>query len=308
MKGVLLGPQRLHPSLPAVMKELDHDGPIALITAGWQEREDLDDDVHPMLGKKVVNLRLYHRGEQVLAADREYAKLHRARQESLKQTQDYYRIRLNHAIDAALDILRLAKGTSHEKEEQARSIEYIRRLDVDHLAQCKETREEFEERVKPLERDTIAKHRHELTLLLKRCSLVAIAGGHVAVLLNRLRMFGLEDLLGDKTLVAWSAGAMVTSERVVLFHESPPQGVGVSEVLDEGLALHHGVLPLPNPKMRLKLDDPFRVGWMAQRNLPSKCVAFDDGEYVRFEGKKWFGASGTKKLETDGSVSAEWSS
>jgi hypothetical protein len=135
---------------------------------------------------------------------------------------------------------------------------------------------------------------------------LAIAGGHVAVLLNRLRMFGIAELLDDQLLLAWSGGAMVTSERVVLFHESPPQGAGVSEVMDEGLKLHQGIVPLPNPKLRLKLDDPLRVGWLARRNAPSRCIAFDHGDYVRFDGNRWFGASGTCQLKTDGTVSKEW--
>jgi hypothetical protein len=46
----------------------------------------------------------------------------------------------------------------------------------------------------------------------------------VAVLVNRLRLFGLGDLVADKTVFAWSAGAMAVSERVVLFHDDPPQG------------------------------------------------------------------------------------
>jgi hypothetical protein len=60
--------------------------------------------------------------------------------------------------------------------------------------------------------------------------------------------------------------------------------------------------------MRLALGDPFRVGWMARRNLPERCVAFDYGESVRFSGSRWFEPSGTAWLKADGSVSAEWAS
>ncbi len=52
-------------------------------------------------------LKLYERGEQVLAQDREYAKAHRQRQETLRQIQEFYRLRLERTFDAV-------GGISHE--------------------------------------------------------------------------------------------------------------------------------------------------------------------------------------------------
>ena len=48
---------------------------------------------------------------------------------------------------------------------------------------------------------------------------------------------------------------MAISERVVLFHDSPPQGPGAAEVLDAGLGLVGDVVVLPQPEFRLRLDD-----------------------------------------------------
>lgn len=308
MKGALLGPQQRTSTLQAVVKSLALDARVALVTAGWQEREDQDGEIHELLGKKTLNLNLYARGEEVFATDKEYAKLHRARQDHMRQRQEYYRMRINRFGDAALDIARLAAGSEFEADEARLSIQSIRNCDLAHIAHCRAAREEFEFKAKPYERKSIAKHRAELMDILRSCKVLAIAGGHVAVLLNRMRMFGIAGLLGDQVLVAWSGGAMITGEKVILFHETPPQGAGVSEVMDEGLALHHGILPLPDPKLRLKLDDPLRVGWFATRHLPSKCIAFDDGEYVMFDESRWYGASGTQWLKPDGTVTPVWTS
>ncbi len=308
MKGALLGPQQVHSKLQAVVETFALDARISLVTAGWQEREDQDAEVHEALGKKTLNLNLYARGEEVFAKDKEFARLHRARQDHLRQRQEYYRMRINRFGDAALDIARLSAGTEFEEEEAKASIESMRNLDLAHLKHCRAAREEFEHKAKPFERPVIAKHREEIADILRSTRVLAIAGGHVAILLNRLRMFGVAELLGDQVLIAWSGGAMVTGERVVLFHESPPQGAGVSEVMDEGLGLHHGIVPLPNPKLRLKLEDPLRVGWLARRNEPARCIAFDHGEYVMFDEKRWFGASGTQWLKRDGTVSPRWAS
>lgn len=306
MKGVLLGPQQLKQSLGVAVKALGREGPVALVTAGWQEREDQDEELAGQLGRPTINLKLYERAEQVFHDDPEFAKAHRARQDQLRQIQEFYRERLERTFDAAIDIDRRSAGSDLHADELRLSFEQIRRLDQEHLDRVSALREAYELQIRPFERPVIVKHRDELRRLLSRVQLLAIAGGHVAGLLNRLRLFGLKELLQDQALIAWSGGAMVTGERLVLFHESPPEGVGISEVLEQGLGLHHGVLPLPNPKLRLKLDDPFRVSWLARRYQPEKCVALDQGDFVLFDGDRWFGNEGTVQLKADGTVTAGW--
>lgn len=306
MNGALLGPQQTRNTLAAAVAALGKEGPIATVTAGWQEREDQDTELPTQLGRDTVNLRIYQRAEEVLAADESFAKAHRSRQDQLRQIQEFYRLRLERTFDAALDIERKTAGSELQADELRLSMEQIRRLDTEHLDRCTDLRLSFDAKHKPFERPLIAKHRKELKKLLSKVELVAIAGGHVAALLNRLRMFGIAELIKNHALIAWSGGAMVTSERIVLFHESPPDGSGISEVLEQGLGLHSGILPLPNPKLRLKLDDPFRVSWFARRYAPFKCVALDQGDWVRFEGDSWFGGEGTAQLMLDGSVHSEW--
>ncbi|MFL5320401.1 MAG: hypothetical protein ACJ790_12145 [Myxococcaceae bacterium] len=306
MKGVLLGSQGQTSTLGTAVAALKVEGPIATITAGWQEYESQDEELPAQLGRETVNLTLYARTEKVFAEDKEFRAAHRARQELLRTGQDYYRLRLARMVDAALDIARRSKGSSLEADEAKLSMEYLRDIDRDHLERTNAMRAEFEAKWKPLTRDPIIKQRKEIKKLLDGTNIVAIAGGHVAVLLNRLRLFGIEDLMGKRALIAWAAGAMVTGERVLLFHEDPPQGEGVSELLEPGLGFHTGIIPLPSPRHRLKLNDPARVGWLARRNEPFRCVAFENGSSVCFDGARWYGATGTQWLKTDGTVSPEW--
>ena len=104
---------------------------------------------------------------------------------------------------------------------------------------------------------------------------VAIAGGHVMVLLNRFRMYALMPKLTEFPVLAWAAGAMVLTERIVAFHDSPPQGRGNPEVLEAGVGLVPGVVVLPHARQRLKLTDPVRVALLARRFAPARCLAFD---------------------------------
>ena len=131
---------------------------------------------------------------------------------------------------------------------------------------------------------------------------MAIAGGHVAVLLNRMRLFDLAPLLAGKLVVAWSAGAMAVSERIVLFHDSPPQGPGNPEVFDAGLGLCTGVLPLPHADRRLRLEDPVRVDLFARRFSPSICAILDPGARWDWDGTGWTAGPGTRRLLRHGRV------
>lgn len=297
---VLLGAQRFDPTLGAAARELGIEGPIATVTAGWQEREGEDADLHEHLEERTVNLRLHSRAEDVWKHDRELHAAHRKKQEILRHKQDFYRIRLEHELDANHVIRQRKAPPEILAEEQAASIGAIRLLDEYHLSQCERVEAEFDETWRPLERDAIARHRREIATTLESAAALAIAGGHVATLLNRLRLFGIAELLDGHAVLAWSAGAMAISERVVLFHDSPPQGPGASEVLDRGLALCKGVVPLPQPETRLRLDDPERVSVMARRFAPATCLALPAGARITHRAGRFESPFRVLRLREDG--------
>ena len=121
--------------------------------------------------------------------------------------------------------------------ERDDALHALSRLDAHHLGRIASIDQEFESAWRPGERPAVRSHAAAIDRQIGRVEALAIAGGHVAVLLNRLRLFGLAERLGGRALFAWSAGAMAACERIVLFHDSPPQGQGVPEVLESGLGL-----------------------------------------------------------------------
>lgn len=297
---VLLGAQRFDETLASLVRGLDCGGPIALVTAGWREREDEDEALRKHLACETINLRLYQRAAEVFAADRELAQAHRAKQTKLRHKQDFYRIRLSHEL-AANHVIRQRHAPAEVlTEEEAASLDAIRSLDAHHLGQCRQVHAQFEDACKPSERASVAGHREQIAKLLGRCRGLAIAGGHVASMLNRMRLFGIDQLITDQAVFAWSGGAMIISERVVLFHDSPPQGRGASEILDEGLGLVRGMVVLPQPETRLRLDDPERVGVLARRFEPARCLAFPAGAHVTVHEGRITRASAVTRLQADG--------
>ena len=223
---VLLGAQRFDPTLGAAVEELGIKGRIATITAGWQERESEDEELNAHLQNRTVNLKLHARGDEVFLEDPELRDAHRERQDQLRHRQDFYRIRLEYELECD----RVIQKRNAPREIMAEQVETgndtLRELDRTHLANCVMQHTAFNEGWRLQERPSVKKHRDEIAELIGDCEAVAIAGGHVATLVNRLTLFGLGPMCKGKTVFAWSAGAMAVSERVVLFHDDPPQGPG----------------------------------------------------------------------------------
>jgi hypothetical protein len=314
IKAVLMGPQRLAPIVDRALDLLQVGGTVALITAGWQEREAEDRELKQALGgRDAVNLMLHSRGEAVFHDDNELFTSHRAKQDTLRRLQELYRRRLGHAMAAAIQMQGLEQNATVAPRElistqTASAIDAVRRLDDEHARASAEVEAAFAEKFQPRSRAAVQKHRRAIDQTLARCSAVAIAGGHVAVLLNKLRLFGLEEELLRLPLVAWSAGAMVVTERVVLFHDSPPQGRGNAEVLGPGLGLCPGIIALPHARRRLLLDDSRRIALFARRFAGATCVTLDEECTMAWcpdaAAGTWRAGGPTRELTADGACMA----
>ena len=280
----LLGPQRLQPILNRELEAANIEGSVATITAGWQERESELDDLGDHVARPLVNLRLYDRAEDVFRRDHELFAAYRSRQAVLKQLQKIYRLRLDYTLGAAEDLMRRAGDAALLDPERESAMAMVRALDDHHRRRIAEVHEEFWANWRPSERDSVADHRREIQKQVGPCGAVAVAGGHVAILLNRLRLFGVAEFFADRPVFAWSAGAMVLGSMVVLFHDHPPQGQGYAEVLESGLGLYRGLLPLPHARHRLRLEDPVRVALLARRYPQEQCLAMDEGAKATWNG------------------------
>jgi len=104
-----------------------------------------------------------------------------------------------------------------------------------------------------------------------------VAGGHVGVLNRVLHLFNVTPYLPG-FVIAWSAGAMALSDRIVLFHDRAPQGPSHAEVYDEGIGVLEGAVFLPHARRRLMVDDLTRMSTLATRFAPATCVVLDDGQ------------------------------
>jgi len=302
---VLLGPQRLEPTLKEAVDSLGIRGRIAAVTAGWEERESEDQELSAHLGGRTVSLHLYRRSEDVHQRDPELLNAVRARHDRLRKLQELYRVRLSHLMEGARELLRreTLPGYAGLIEAEVRgAIDAVKRLDDEHLQRVRETHVEFDLRWRPHQREHVARHRAELREVLDGCSALCIAGGHIAILLDRLRMFGVIDLLREQPIFAWSAGAMAVTERVVVFDDRSAHGPGDPEVLESGLGAVQGVVALPHAAKRLRMDDRTRVALFARRFEPCVCAALEPRMRMDWRDGSWTAPWGARALSTHGEL------
>lgn len=332
---ILLGPQRNAITVAEELESMGAFGKVALITAGWQEREDDDGNLQTAIGHRGVNLYLHRRTDAVFTEDRELFAAHRKRQDQLRLLRDLYNVRLDAYISAAKALFhhsphaaplayrtyaastaqfaaRLGDEDDDAQDHEAMlavlrddAVRTLRELDTHHLKLIADIHERFEAGVRPNERKVLREARDEIGAIIDQCDAVAIAGGHVATLLGRMRLLDIASHLKDKPVIAWSAGAMVLTDRVVLFHDRPPEGPGNAEVLDIGLGMAPGVVALPHATKRLALDDMPRMAMFAQRFSPAMCLALDPYARARWDGESWKLDSGTWCVDESGRLASK---
>lgn len=281
----LLGPQPKYTALQAVLARIEMRGPVALISAGWETDEQQDHNARAAIGGPCINLNLFARTEELFVRDPDLIEGLRKRQDELRLVRDAYRQRLSHLLRAARQMIRRSDGGVDLSPERESAIEMVRQLDRENVARTTEIIDNYESILQTASRPLVAAHRREISEALQQCSLIAIAGGHVAIILNRLKIFGVLEAAPELPIIAWSGGTMALAEQVVFYHDSPPQGPGNAEVLRRGMGLFDGILPLPYADTRLALEDRTRVTLFARRFSEFRCVAFDEGTILeRVEG------------------------
>jgi hypothetical protein len=299
MRVTVLGPQR-RPTLQGVVASLYPEGPVATVTAGWQEREPDDAELSRLLGGRDVNLGLYRRWLDVAERDPVFAAGERALAGLLDELQDSYLLRLDHELQAVYAVQRRGGNQQLHASVLAEAVEAVRELDAAHLARAGAVRGEFYRDLPPHQRPVIAGHRAEVAALLDGATAVVIAGGHVGVLADTLHLFNVAASLRSP-VVAWSAGAMALAERIVLFHDRSAHGPGHPEVYGSGLSVLRNVVPLPHARARLLLDDAPRMAVFARRFAPARCVLLETGTRMD-TGTDGGCPPGTRVLGPDGHV------
>ncbi|MFZ0128848.1 MAG: hypothetical protein WAL77_05425 [Candidatus Dormiibacterota bacterium] len=276
-------------------------GPVALITAGWEEGERNDAEIDRRLGGGSRNLNLYGRRLDVLESDPGYADAERLMRAQLDELRELYLLRLRHALEG-VDVVRrrFAEAQGRPGPELDAAIEAVRTLDESHVAAIGAAYERFYSLYPPHERASISRHRVEVASIVAECGAIAIAGGHVGVLNDCLHLCNLAMLIEDRPLIAWSSGCMAISERILVIDDDDPAG-RPDEVYDIGIGVARGMVALPAAN-RLHAHDPDRLAVLARRCAPGICVILDSGDRMDLHSGVAADLSSVRVISGDGQV------
>lgn len=283
----------------------DHgiQGQLAVITGGWEEREDELDLLVDHVHRPTVNLRLHHRLQGVLAADVPFSQAITDRNDRLRMAQVFYRRRLRSALESVRALHRMTvPRMSLLLAERSDALRAVADLDDHYLTQIRGIHEAFVDLWAPTHRPGVTKVRDEVAAELEDCEAILIAGGHVGALLDQLTLLALRPLMPRHPVIAWSAGAMVMTQQIVLFHDSPPQGQSDPELYDDGLGLAPNVVILPHARARLRLHDETRVSIFSRRFSPAACVTLEEGTGIHWDQENWTPIGPAQRLANDGLV------
>ena len=297
---LILGPQSPTPSLREAVESMTFEGPVVCVTAGWRESEGEVQELEEEIGHPVEDLQLYHLAQDLFIQEPELAALQRERQDKLVELQGLYRIRLAAAMSSASQLLNHPGTPELLRLEQRAAISQVRALDRHHARRINGIHRNFDQRRAHMKIPGAEEIRRAVQEKLRNAGLVIIAGGHVAVLLNRIRLFRLQEILATKPMIAWSAGAMVLAERIVLFHDDAPQGRRDVEVLDAGLGIIKKLIPLPHAKSRLDWSSQNRMALFSRRFSPAWCCTLDSGSSILIRDQKIVAASGSSVMTRSG--------
>ena len=164
----LLGPQRRNPCVARVLEGWKCSGPVAVVTAGWEERESEIDEMRahlagepppdgaapadaleactPSRGWDTVGLGLSARALRLFDDDPELLAALRQHTDQRQRLSELYRLRLDHAADAVYALL---ADVDEQRAELSRAeaddaLESVRALDRRHLQRLRELQTRFE--------------------------------------------------------------------------------------------------------------------------------------------------------------------
>ncbi len=296
---------------PAQAQALLHSGgdesaaaaPVAAITVGWQEYEGEQEDLASKLGRAVTDLRLHGRAEQLFRRHPELRDANAHKQRLILEAERYYQLRLGYAMEAALDLWAGEAHGSLLQDHRREAVRALRTLDRQHLRRLRAWHDAYDSQLSAQSARALAQERLAIEEQLTDCGTVVVSGGHVAALLNRLRLFGMRELLASRQVIAWGAGAMACTERVLLFHDRGPLGPRHPAFLDHGLGLTSGVVALPAARRRLALAESARLSLLARRAAPAQCLLLDGEATALIEaGRLQHGGRSLHRLAASGRV------
>ena len=285
----ILGPQSSTANLPQAIQRFAPDGSLALISAGWRHGESEYDALTRDLKRPINLLPLYSWFDELGTIEPELSLRSKTRQQYIKTYKTAYRLQLHSALGLWTRMQELADQHPVVHQEDVRdALGFVRKIDERAIERLNQIRADFADLETPWKHPSVQPMYAQIKETLEQSAALLIAGGHVALLRNRMYFFGLHQLIqsfleAGKPVFAWSAGAMAITNRIILYYDDPPFGKGVPEVLDNGIGNIPHLILLPHAKTRLRIKNRHRIQQFAQRFAPDICITLENGALLSWK-------------------------
>lgn len=300
---VLLGQQRESPRLQKFIERCGLSGPVALVSAGWEEDEEDDQWVRDAVDVPVVNSRLYSLADDLFQLDPEVLQLLRERQDRLRALREVNELQLEHLGTVARELWQRLERNAAAVAPWHQTLAQIQDVDTRYLKAVSGVIKEYDRRIAPQQRRSVLDYRRAVLERLRGCQALLIAGGHVGVLLNRLNLCRLLKHL-PLPIIAWAGGAMALGERVYFYDHFIPHAQREVELSRQGMALYRGLQLFPRAAERLNLADPCELAILAQR-LPNRCLLLDQHSEIMWSANGDLSVAHVRMIDAQGEI-LEW--
>ena len=296
----LMGHQRDSGSLQEILERWEIDGPVALISAGWEEDEEDDQWVRDAIDVEVINSKLYQFADELFLADQEVLALLRERQDRLRELRDVNEVQTTRLSEIARELWMRMETQASSVPAYHATMQHLRDVDRRYLESIGTVIGEYDRRMDSEHRPSIQAYRQRTRDQISECSGLLLAGGHVGVLLNRLYLSGILDQL-EVPVIAWSGGAMALGDRVYWYDHNAPHGKGEIEVSRRGMCWYRGVQLFPLAAERLHLSEPVEMALLANR-LEATGLAMGPESRLEWDKAGQFHVRGVRCLGVDGTL------
>ena len=178
------------------------DGPVATITAGWQEREPDDAELDALLDGRSVNLRpATPAGRTCWSATRSTPPPSASTGAALAELQELHLVQLDGVLGALREVARRGGGGPRVREAARADAEAVgpARRRAAPGAGWPRSAPRSTARWRPAERSAVAAHREAVGRVLAGAAALVVAGGHVGVLGHVLRLFAVTRRPGRRS-------------------------------------------------------------------------------------------------------------
>jgi hypothetical protein len=299
----LLGEQREQPRLQAALDRWGIRGPVGLVAAGWEEDEFDDAWVQAAISAPLFNSKLYEFADQLFAEDPEVLTLLRQRQDKLRELREVNQLQTDHLGAVARELLRQSDPGDAFAEPLALTFKQLREVDSQYMRSVNLLIRDFDRKIAPGTRPSIFSYRRRVLDRLRGCRALLIAGGHIGVLLNRLKLSRLLDHL-DVPVIAWSGGAMALGDQVCFYHHFIPHADGQVELSRYGMRWFSGLQLFPRARDRLDWSDRVELALLSRR-IKGRCLLLDRDSELEWSSSRLTRASGVRALTSEGLIE-EW--